>query len=109
MLKQFRMVLAVVATLLCVSANAEVFPTYASGNISNTSSVKGGLIVMLDVGVPTNCTGSPYGWMLIPEANKAMMATALTMWITGKRAATVYTDGYTGNGFCVVNQIDPVY
>lgn len=42
---------------------------YLSGTVTNITSVPNGLMIMLDTGVPTNCTGTPYGWMLIPEAN----------------------------------------
>jgi len=45
--------------------------------------------------------------MLIPEANKTMIATALTMWVTGQRGVVVYTNGYNGQSFCVINQFDP--
>ena len=64
-------------------------------------------MIMLNTGMPTNCTGSPYGWMLIPEANKTMVATTLALWLSGQRTVTVYTNGYSGNGFCIIGQVDP--
>ncbi|HET9645740.1 MAG TPA: hypothetical protein VFP68_20830 [Burkholderiaceae bacterium] len=81
---------------------------YVHGTLSNITSTAEGLLVMLDSGTPTNCAGTPYGWMLIKEANKTMVATALTMWLSGQRAVTIYTNPFSsGQSFCVVSQIDP--
>lgn len=81
--------------------------TYQTGTINNITSTPSGLMLMLDNGPPTNCNGTPYGWMLIPEANKTMIATALMLWATGQRGVAVYTNAYTGNGFCTITQFDP--
>lgn len=62
---------------------------------------------MLDAGVPTNCVGTPIGWMLIRESNKTMIATALAAWHSGNRDVTVYTDNVVPGYFCVINQFDP--
>ena len=64
-------------------------------------------MIRLDAGVPTNCTGTPYGWMLIREGNKTMVAAALMAWHTGNRGVTVYTDAITPGNFCHINQFDP--
>jgi hypothetical protein len=45
--------------------------------------------------------------MLVPQSDKTMVATALAMWFSGQRAVTVYTNNYTGQGNCVINQLDP--
>lgn len=79
--------------------------SYLGGNISNITSHAGGLMVMLDTGVPTNCAGVGYDWMTIPEANKTMIATALLAWQLG-RGVTVYTNALSG-GVCTINQFDP--
>ncbi len=79
---------------------------YLSGNISNITSHAGGLMLMLDSGVPDDCIGAPYGWMLIPESNTTMIATALMTYSLGK-GATVYVNPYPGSGRCVINQFDP--
>ena len=62
---------------------------------------------MMDSGIPGNCQGTPYGWMLIKEANKTMISVTLTMWATGKRGATIYTAGIDSTGYCIINQLDP--
>lgn len=80
--------------------------TYLGGSITNVTSHSGGLLIMLSSGVPTNCTGTPYGWMLIPEVNKTMVALALMTYAQGK-GAVVYTDSNGGSGICVINQFDP--
>lgn len=83
---------------------------YQSGRISNLTTVTQGVMIMLDSGLPDNCVGAPYGWMLIPETNKAMTALVLGMWLNGTAANTpiyVYTNDYVPGNYCVVNQVDP--
>lgn len=95
------------ASLLAVglAQDAAAADEYLGGNISNISSHGAGLMVMLDTGVPTNCSGVGYNWMTIPEANKTMIAVALLAWQLG-RGVTVYTNPLS-NGFCTINQLDP--
>ena len=63
---------------------------------------------MLDTGLPDNCEGSPYGWMLVKQECSAMTSTTLALWIADKRSVTVYTSGIqNGSSFCVINQVDP--
>lgn len=78
------------------------------GNIINVTGITSGLMLKLDSGIPTNCTGTPYGWMLIRAENKPMIALVLTMYAYGKRAAVVYTNPVVAGGFCEINQFDPV-
>ncbi len=78
---------------------------YLSGRIHDITSGAQGLLVRMDTGVPTNCTGVGYGWMTIPEANKTMIAVALLTW-QNQGSATVYTNPLSG-GACVINQFDP--
>ena len=80
---------------------------YVTGTMNNISSTPEGLLIMVDAGAPTNCNGTPFGWMLIPQVNKTMTATALAMWLSGQRNATIYTNSYSGTGFCIVSQFDP--
>ncbi len=87
-------------------ANVYAGPHYLSGNLKNLTSNKSGLMIMLDTGVPDNCTGVSSNWMTIDEDNKAMISVALAMWATERKLATVYTDGLV-SGSCIVNQLDP--
>lgn len=83
-------------------------PNWVAGNITSYTSTTDGLMLMIDNGVPTNWTGTPYGWMLIPEANKTMIAMALAALTTGNKNVVIYTAGFPGpTGFCVVNQFQP--
>ena len=64
---------------------------------------------MLDTGLPDNCNGSAYGWMIISGDYKPMTAFVIGLWMRGDAAqvhVTVYTDGLVG-GYCRINQIDP--
>ena len=97
---------AVSAVLL--SGNAACGDVYQTGNMTNLTATSDGLMIMLDAGPPTTCAATPYGWMLIPEANKTLVATALAMWLSGKKAATIYSAPYSG-GWCILNQINPVF
>lgn len=90
-----------------VSATARAEATYLTGRITNVTSGAAGLLIMLDTGVPTNCTGASYNWMVIPEANKTMIAVALITW-QNQGSATVYTNTLDPNNGCVINQFDPV-
>lgn len=98
---------AIALLLSMASTFAAAGTSYQGGNISNTTTVPEGLLIMLDTGPPSNCAGTPYGWMLIPEANKTMVAATLALWLTGKTNVTVYVSSYSGSGYCTINQVDP--
>jgi hypothetical protein len=102
-----RVSLALIAALGAMTLTTHAADTYLSGTMTNITSGTPGLMLMLDTGVPTNCAGSPYGWMLIPEANKTMIATALMAWHSGNRVVTVYTNAAPSGSLCIVNQFDP--
>ncbi len=105
-----RTLLALSLTVSVVSGPARAgtaYDTYVTGRVTDLTSTSSGILIMIDAGVPTNCAGSPYGWILIPQANQAMTATILAYWLSGRRDATVYTDTRTGAGFCIANQYDP--
>lgn len=76
-----------------------------AGRIVDVTSNADGLLVRIDAGVPTNCSGALYNSMLIPEANRTMIATALIAW-QNESGGTVYTDGLV-QGQCRINQFDP--
>jgi hypothetical protein len=88
---------------------AHAGPNWLGGSISSLTSATGGLLIMLDSGIPDNCQGTPYGWMLIKEVDRALTAVALTMWATGRKAGTVYTSAPASvGGYCVITQLQPV-
>jgi hypothetical protein len=58
-------------------------------------------MIELDNGLPTLCTGTVGDWMIIPEANKSMIAVAL-MNMESQKLIEVYTDGTFLNGICKV-------
>lgn len=79
-----------------------------TGNISNSTFIRGGTLFMLDSGLPDNCYGSPWGWIKVKDEDKSLSRVIAALWLTDKRQVTVYTDGReNGTGFCIVNQIDP--
>jgi hypothetical protein len=83
--------------------------TYQSGHISRVSYTGDHLIIMLDGGPPTNCAGTTFGWMLVPAANKPMLAFVTGLWMRGdaaQKAVVVYTSPTDASGFCQVDQID---
>ena len=86
---------------------ASAADVYLTGTMTNITSHSGGLLIMLDTGVPTNYTGMPFGWLTIRESNKTMVAAALLAWHTGNRGVTVYTDAAPPGSYCYINQFDP--
>jgi hypothetical protein len=99
--------LVTLTLMLLTAVTSNAADTYIQGNVTNLTSIPGGLLIMLDSGVPTNCTGTPSGWMLIRAADKTMIAMALTMFAMGKKNAVVYTSGILGSGYCEIGQYDP--
>lgn len=87
------------------------YASWQDGHISNITYGADFMLIMLDTGVPTNCAGTPSGWMKIPAQNKPMLAFVTGLWMRGDASqisVTVYTDGIGASGFCEINQIDPV-
>ena len=98
---------ATLALTIFTATTSNAADTYVVGNITNVTSYPGGMLIMMDNGVPTNCIGTPSGWMLIRSENKTMIAMALTMLAMGKRNAAVYTSGILSSGYCEIGQYDP--
>jgi len=91
---------------LALASPAFSGPNWVSGNITQITSVSIGLMIMLDSGLPDNCVGTPYGWMLIPDSAKSIVALTLLAKIY-KSPVAVYTTGRDANGNCIVNQVQP--
>src|SRR5262245_15244875 len=101
--------LASLTAIFGLTGPAHAASTYQSGRISNVTFGTTSILIMLDTGLPDNCAGSPYGWMVVPDTYKSMTAFIIGLWLRGDQsqvAMTVYTDGLV-NGYCRVNQIDP--
>ena len=102
-------IMTVLGTLFVAPALAQTGPTYVSGHISNVTFDGDSVMIMVDVGLPDNCAGTPWGWMRIPAENKPIIAFVIGLWMRGDAAQTVvsvYTDGLAG-GYCRITQIDP--
>ncbi|KJY73828.1 hypothetical protein [Vibrio nigripulchritudo] len=98
--------------LLCLSSiSAASFSAanYQSGKIKNLTATTSGIMIMMDAGLPDNCAGTPYGWMLIKQEHTAMTSVVLAAWASGNKSGTVYTSGREGGvGYCLISQFDPV-
>ena len=85
--------------------------TYLGGRIMNITFVEAEVYIALDTGVPTNCTGTPFGWMVIPASAKAAQAFVIGLRLRGdlsETVVTVYTSGRQGGtGYCQIYQLDP--
>jgi hypothetical protein len=76
-----------------------------TGYITAQTSNAQGLLVQVSGGTPTNCSSTPYGWLLIPEANKSMVSLTLTA-IAQNRQVKVFTNGIPqGQTFCPAIQV----
>ena len=102
-LPRLALVIAALLPAICPAAD-----TWQRGTINNITSTQQGLLIRLDTGLPDNCAGTPYGWMLIPEANKTLIATTLMLWAMGTRSVDIYTVGRPNGGYCVIEQVDPL-
>jgi hypothetical protein len=105
----WKIVAAAIGLALNTVSNAQ--PTYNYGHITNVTFAGDTVMIMMDVGVPDNCIGTPYGWMIIPANYKSMSAFVLGLWMRGdlrQVGVTVYTTGRDSYGNCQINQIDPV-
>jgi hypothetical protein len=102
--------ISIILALIILSVTVPAFagPNWISGNLTNYTTIQGGLLIMVDAGIPGNCAGTPYGWILIAEADKAMTAMAFMRISQGKWALNVYTDSAFHLGFCRAVQFDPV-
>jgi len=90
-------------------AQAQAYSTYAVGHITRVSFATNGVIIMLDVGVPANCTGVAYGWLVVSSASTPLVAFVTGLWMRGdapQKQLVVYTSGIDSTGACQVNQID---
>lgn len=98
--------------LLSILLNQYAFAaeTHVSGNITSITSISEGLLIRLEEGnLPSVCKGTPFGWMLIPQSSKVILAVTLAGWYQKKRAVDVYVEPYSaGSGsFCKVTQVQP--
>lgn len=94
-------------TLMLLATPALAQQSHKWGTIGDITSVEGAILIRLDSGLPDNCTGSPWGWMIIPRKSKEIQATLMMFYAMGKRSGTVYTSGRPDGGYCEINQWDP--
>jgi hypothetical protein len=100
-----RILVLTLAFSLTALANAAVGPTHVVGNISNITSINGGLLVRVGATeVPQNCTSGRV-WMFIPQEQTSITSLTLMSWTMGKQVV-VYT-APTSSGYCLVTQVDP--
>lgn len=86
--------------------------TYVTGNITQITSITEGLLIKLEEGnLPNLCKNkTAFGWMLIPQSRKTIIAVTLSQWYQKKRNVTVYVDSdYTNNkNYCTIKQVAPI-
>ena len=102
--------ITIIGVLIMLSVTAPAFagPNNVYGNLNGYSTVPGGLLIMVDTGIPDNCAGTPYGWMIIAEEDKAMLAVVLMRVNQDLMGVGVYSAGVFYQGFCRVTQLQPV-
>jgi hypothetical protein len=88
------------------SAAAQSFPNWANGTVDYVTSVPSGILFRFAGNfVPGNCSGTPYSFMLIPQANQSMTALFLSRIAAGQKSFTIYSDATPAGAYCVVNQV----
>jgi len=106
---RIRVSLLAIALATLLSAPAHAFDNYENGHITRVSYYLDLVLISVDSGVPTNCSGTPSGWIAIPAANKAMQAFVTGLWMRGDaldKSFTFYTGGIGTSGFCELGQLD---
>jgi hypothetical protein len=104
---RLRYLFSLLATSMLVASSAQADAVTA--HITRVSYITTGVLIMLDTGPPTNCSGTPSGWMMIAAPYTAMIAFVSGLWFRGDAAAkplVVYTSSIDGTGFCQISQID---
>jgi hypothetical protein len=100
-------ILTVTSLLSSVSAVAQ----NTTGHITAIDATVNGLMVMTDGPLPSNCTGTPFNWLLIPAANSPMVALAMGVYLSnglnGAAEVSFYTTGIGTGGFCIISQVQP--
>lgn len=95
---------------MCFAAHAaNAASNYQTGHIADVTFLGDAVMLRLDSGQPDNCTGTAWGWIKVPVANKSMSAFVIGLWMRGDATTTtvtVYTDGVV-DGYCRSTQIDP--
>jgi hypothetical protein len=101
--------ITIIAILIMVVTIGQAIagPNYIIGNVSNYTAIPSGLLIMVDTGMPDNCAGSPYNWMIIANEDKAMLAMALMRISQDQMGVTVYSAGVFYSGICRLTQYDP--
>jgi hypothetical protein len=81
---------------------------YISGHIVSSTFVGDAIYIKVDAGLPDNCAGSPFGWMVIPASAKPMAAYVIGLKLRGDLSqplVTVYTTGRDASGYCQIDQL----
>lgn len=100
-MKKFLLVASVLLASGTVMAESQ-----KEGLMTQITSVNDGLMVALDTGLPSECDGlASNPWILIKQEDTAMMASALAMWVSGKKQVTIYANAVGSS--CVVSQFKP--
>jgi hypothetical protein len=100
---------ALLAASMVACSSAQAADTYQSGHITRVSYTTAGVLIMLDTGPPTNCSATPYGWMMIATPYAAIISFVSGLWFRGDAAANqlvIYTSGIDSSGYCQITQID---
>jgi hypothetical protein len=107
-MKNFRKSIIALVSLIFLSINTHAASHYSHGSISNLTVTTDGIMIMVTGGLPDNCSGTPYGWMLIDQKNTALTSVVLAAWVKGETSGTFYTTSATAtSNYCTVNQFDP--
>ncbi|MBJ9901590.1 ABC transporter ATP-binding protein [Acinetobacter bereziniae] len=100
----------IIYALLLLSTQLYAADTYHYGKIVDITTITDGLLIKMEnLSVPDACKNrNPYGWILVPNERKAIMAVMLMNWYQKKTIGTVYVDSaQTNNYYCTVSQFDP--
>ncbi|MGR6871043.1 hypothetical protein ACU6U9_01755 [Pseudomonas sp. HK3] len=92
--------------LFFLSASVFSSDSKLGGTVSNITSIREGLLILLDTGKPSGCTQGT-GWMIIKKEHSTMISVALASYMAGNKTATIYVDVSSSGSYCEIVQYDP--
>ena len=80
-----------------------------NAHIARVACVSTGVLIMIEGALPTNCAGTPCGWLMVGSSSTGMIAFITGLWMRGdasQMSVVVYAAGVDSMTYCQVNQVD---
>lgn len=111
--KVFLFAMSFLGAMYLSNAQAQAASDYATGYVTRVTTTTDGILIALNSGntIPTECTGTPYGWLIVEQQDTTMTSLVMGLLLQGTLGSypmTLYaTKGIDSTGFCRVTQVEP--